>query len=187
MSSRINLHRQLFTTLTLLLLAISCTTTTNEYIEAKNAVLPNGRRLETTIIEKISSQKGILSNHVYNTSTRFTYRTYISKDRVHWNGGSSEPKNIIFCNDYIYIRYLKEKNIATPYESEVDSTIRYDYTYEIIEGFQKHIDERYFFKLLGDDFWVDIPSEEYKNLKEYCTEDEVPNDNRLSILSDTLQ
>lgn len=47
--------------------------------------------------------------------------------------------------------------------------------------YQKHIDERYFFKLMGDAYWVDVSEEEYNTVKESCPEFEVPNDGELII------
>ncbi|MEI6866142.1 hypothetical protein [Flavicella sp.] len=67
------------------------------------------------------------------------------------------------------------------YIDSIDNTTKYNYHSEIQEVFQKHIDERYFFKLFGNDFWVDIPSENYSFLKKSCEDYDIPSDNELSL------
>jgi hypothetical protein len=146
-------------------------------------MLPNGKHLVVEKITKETTSRGIITNHNYGTSHSFKYKLLLSKEDINWNSGSGEPKNILFCKDTIYIRYLKEKSIRTEYIDSVDNTTKYNYHSEIHEVFQKHIDKRYFFKLLGTDFWVDITSENYSSLKKSCDDYLIPNENELTLKS----
>ena len=114
----------------------------------------------------------------------FTYKVYINPGDINWNGGSAEPKYILFDNDTTYISYLKKKNLKIKYIDSLDGTTKYNYHSEIQTFHQKHIDKRYFFKLLGNDYWVDISLQEYTDVKGYGYEHVIPNDNEYSL--DTL-
>lgn len=123
---------------------------------------------------------GIITKHTYGISHSLTYNFELDKDNVTWNGGSAEPKEILFCKDTTYLRYLKEKEIKVAHIDSIGRTVDYQYHLELVEVFQKHIDERYFFKLLGDGHWVEIPSKNYPNGQKGCRAFDIPNDNELS-------
>lgn len=159
----------------------SCNYNTKENTDLTSKVLPNGKHIIIEKITKETTSHGIFSKHNYGTSHSFKYKFSISQEKIDWYGGSGEPKNILFCNDTIYIRYLKEKNITTNYIDSLNNTTKYNYHSEIQEIFQKHIDKRYFFKLFGNDFWVDIASDDYYYLKKSCDDYPIPNDNELSL------
>ncbi len=146
-----------------------------------NIILPNGKHLviEKTNIETTSI--GIFTNHKYGTSHRFKYNLLLSEEDISWDGGSGVPKNILFCNDTVYIRYLEKRNIKTEYLDSLTNTTKYNYHSEICESFQKHIDKRYFFKLFGSDFWLNITSEDYYSLNKHCKDYVIPNENELIL------
>lgn len=146
-----------------------CYTRVKETTDTTTKVLPNGKRLTVYTTHKESSEVGVLTNNKYMVTFSFRYEVLIKPDRIHWNGQGGEPKNILFCNDKTYIRKLKRKII--------------DSKYYIDEYFQSHVDERYFFKLLGEEYWLDIDAEEYNGQKMSCEEYPIPNDNKLSLPS----
>ncbi len=158
-----------------------CNYETEERIDKTSTILPNGATIEVEKTNKERTAIGIISKHNYGTSHSFSYQLSINQDDITWNGGSGEPKNILFCRDTIYLHYFKEKSIRVEYTDSVDNSTKVDYHFETREVFQKHIDERYFFKLLGDAFWVDVLPEEYATRKEFCEEYIIPNDGELSL------
>ncbi|WP_158851135.1 hypothetical protein [Algibacter sp. L1A34] len=173
---------------TLLLIAFNCLVTSCDYqeeetIDKTSIILPNGKHI---VVEKTNTEStaiGVFSNHNYGTTHRFTYKFSIDQDRIDWDGGSGEPKNITFCKDTTYIRYLKEKTITTNYTDSLTQETERHQRNEIQEFFQKHIDKRYFFKLLGSDYWVDIPLEHYTSISNECEEYQIPNDEELALPS----
>lgn len=52
---------------------------------------------------------------------------------------------------------------------------------EVHNVYEKHIDERYFFKIFGDDYWTEISAEEYFSAKKSTKEYAIPNDNELTV------
>lgn len=171
----------------ILLVAISaiysCTTKTEKRIDKTNKLLPNGKYL---MVEKINIDKtsiGVFTKNNYGTRHSFGYKFSVNKGNVNWNGGSSEPKHIIFCKDSTFIHSLKEKRIKVEYTDPVDNTVKYNHHYEIQDLFEKHMDERYFFKLFGNEYWVEISPDNYILKKESCEEYPIPNDNELSLPS----
>jgi len=162
-------------------LLISCNQKTEEIINLTSKILPNQKHLVVEKTNRKTKFLGIFSNHNYGTSYRFSYKLSLNPGDINWNGGSGEPKYLLFCKDTTYIRYLKKKSIKTAYTDPENDSIKYNYHYEIQEVFQKHIDKRYFFQLFGDDYWVDMPAENYTSLNTLCNEYSVPNDNELLL------
>jgi len=165
----------------LILVFSSCTSHTEKTTDKIRKILPNGKNLLVEKTNKDTSSKGVFTKHTYSVSHNFEYSISIDKGDIKWYTEIGEPKNILFCRDTAYIRYLKEKTIRTKNLDSIDTIPTYKYHKEIHETYQKHIDKRYFFKLFGDAFWVDISPENYLVLKENCTEFEIPNDNELTL------
>ena len=161
----------------------SCEFKTEERIDKTSQTFPNGKHIIVEKLNKESTSTGILTNINYGTSHSFKYQFTLTEDNIKWDGGSSEPKNIIFCKDAIYIRYLKEKSLNTTVIDSSDTIIENN-TYEVKEFFQKHIDRRYFLKIFGDDFWEDISSENYYSMKNSCGELFIPNDGELFMVAE---
>ena len=162
-------------------LFISCNYNAEEIIDKTSKILPNKKHLVVEKINKETTAVGIFTNHNYGTSHSFTYTFSVNPGDINWDGGSSEPKSILFCKDTTYVRYLKEKSIKVKYTDSIDGVIKDKHHFEIHEVFQKHIDERYFFKLLGNDYWAEISSENYSSIQKSCDEYLIPNDNELTL------
>lgn len=169
-------------------LFVSCDYEDKVIVDKTHTVLSNGKRLEVEKTTTLSTAIGLFSGHNYGTTHRFTYNMAIQPEDVNWHGGSGEPKALLFSKDTIYLYYLKEKVIRTTYTDSVTNTLKEDSHTEIQAFYEKHIDERYFFKLLGDDYWVDIQAEDYDAAKHFSDEFAIPNDNELSVkLNDSLR
>lgn len=164
-----------------LLLLFSCNSETTSKTYITNKELSNGISIEVEKINEEHSHIGIFSKHDYGSTHSYSYNLLIRDSDISWNGGSGEPKHLMFCEDSIFLNSYKEKLFTNDSLMKVDTTLSYESYYEVVEVFQKHIDKRYFFNLLGDDYWVDISSSSYISKKNICDEYNVPNDGELSL------
>jgi len=140
-------------------------------------MLPNGQHLEVEKTNKETTSIGMITKHNYGTTHSFKYRIALDKMAIEWDGGSAEPKHLLFCKDTLYIHFLKNKWVE---EEAIDSLHKTSNNhYQIQDAYQVHIDERYFFNLLGDAYWVETTPDNYRKQKAICKEFEVPNDNEL--------
>lgn len=181
MTNKSNMRKGTSFIILLSFLFSGCKYDTEEVTNNTKIILPNGKHL---VVEKTTTETtstGIITKYNYGTSHRFKYKLLLSKEDISWDGGSGEPKNILFCNDNTYIRYLEKKSIRTEYIDSITNETKSSYHSEISEAFQKHIDNRYFFNLLGSDFWIDITSEDYSSLKKSCKDYIIPNENELTL------
>lgn len=64
-------------------------------------ILPNGKHIIVEKNTKEMTSRDIFTNHNYGTSHQFTYKFLLTEDNISWDGGSAEPKNIIFYKDTI--------------------------------------------------------------------------------------
>ena len=62
-----------------------------------------------------------------------------------------------------------------------DTIIVTKYRDTIVPKFEAYIDNRYFYKMFGDDFWVDIVAERYNTIKTKYKVFDIPNDNEYQI------
>lgn len=164
----------------------SCEQKTEKKVNKVNELLPNGELLTVEKTNIKTTSIGIISKRSYGTKHNYSYNVRINKHDINWDGGSGkpEPKNIIFCKDTIYIRYLKNKTIKIEKPNSTDSTdsiTKYNYHTKVIEVFQKNVDERYFFNWFGDNYWLNITPENYTVLKNSCEEYTIPNDNEILL------
>lgn len=157
----------------------SCNSETKATIDKINLQLSNGVHI---VIEKTnleSSHIGIFSNHDFTHS--YSYKLHLIDKGVNWDGGSGEPKGLIFCKDSIFLYSLKEKFFTNDALVRKDSTIKSESYYQVVEVYQKHEDQRYLFNMMGQDFWVDISENEYLLRKHDCEEFAIPNDGELTL------
>ncbi len=161
----------------------SCRSKTTERIDITNRLLGNDKHLEVQKTNKSTTHRGIITNSNYGTSHSYSYKLTVNYGDVNWNGGTAEPKHLLFCKDSIYIHYLKEKYVPIQTKDSLGDSIKEDHYYEVQNVYEIYIDKRYFFKFFGDAYWLEISSEKYNLQKESCTEYSIPNDNELSILN----
>ncbi|WP_158974854.1 hypothetical protein [Cellulophaga sp. L1A9] len=172
---------KIFLVITVVVSFAACNDTVKETVTKRSEILPNGMHLtiEKTDIKKTSF--GIFTNHNYGTSHRFKYRVAVDKGSIDWDFGVGEPKHFLFCNKGVYIHYLNENSYTEEVRDTINDTIEEVRVIKIENQYQKYIDERYLFKLFGDAYWVDVSEEEYARNKALCSEQEIPNDNELTI------
>lgn len=158
-----------------------CHTETQTRTSITNRLLPNGKHLAVEKENREITYTGLLTKHNYGTNHSFRYSLKVDNDAVFWNGGSGEPKHLLFCSDEVFIHFLKRKSIAEAYTDTIDSTTKYNYHDETLHQFEKFVDNRYLFNWFGDAFWIEIPDTTYQKHLLKCDEYEVPNDNELKI------
>lgn len=161
--------------------ATSCKDEVKEIVTKKSTILPNGMHItiEKTDIETTSI--GIFTSTNYSRSHSFKYKANVDEGDITWDFGVGVPKHFLFCDEEVYIHYLNETSYVEEVKDSLNASIEEKRFHKIQNFYQKHIDERYFFKLFGDAYWVDITPEEYTTQKTKCTEQVIPNDNELSI------
>ena len=167
--------------LIIILIVTSCRTETKIRVNKTNHLLSNG---STIFVEKTNEDKtsiGMFSHHDYGTSHYFSYRFSVDPGSINWEGGSREPKGILFCKNDVYLYSLKEVEIHVFIKDSTDSIVDVNSHYETQEVFEQYIDKRYFFKLLGDDYWIDVSLEDYQLKKKNYQEFAIPNDNEIKL------
>ena len=164
---------------------IGCRSKTEVTLDKETQILTNGYKLEVEKTTKKTRSTGILTGHNYGTTRDVRYKILVNKKDVIWEESSAEPKNILFCKDTTYMHLFK-KNVH--YTTEIDSlgnTKETNHRNVTEEVYQKFIDERYFFKLLGDIYWVNIPAAEYPS-KSNCETFPIPNEHFLKLTPQIL-
>jgi hypothetical protein len=172
---------KIFLAITVVVSFAACNDTVKETVTKKSEILPNGMHLtiEKTDIKKTSI--GIFTSHNYGTSHRFKYRVAVDQGSIEWDFGVGEPKHFLFCDKGVYIHYLNENSYTEESRDSITNTVEELRVIKIENQYQKYIDERYLFKLLGDAYWVDVTEEEYTRNKNTCSEQAIPNDNELTV------
>lgn len=137
--------------------------------------------------------RGAITNTDYGSSVNAKYKLKIKhKNRtlIDSNLGSEEPKHLLICPDEIGLHLVGEyyhkqdKAINADKEVETDEVkaneLADEYEMEIGAHYKKLRDERYFFHLIGDIFWVDeeakIYNEKLSN-NDVCIEYPLPSAN----------
>ncbi len=169
----------LFACFVLLFVITSCSQLSTENTDIVSKILPNGQHIEVEKTNKETTSIGIITKHNYGTTHSFTYKITLDKMGIEWNGGSGEPKHLLFCKDTVYIHFLKDKWVEEETIDSLNETSNGHY--QIQEAYQVHIDKRYFFKLLGDAYWIETTPDNYIKQKTTCNEFRVPNDNELVL------
>lgn len=165
----------------LFITATSCKDEVKEIVTKKSTILPNGMHItiEKTDIETTSI--GIFTTTNYSRSHRFKYKVNVDEGNITWDFGVGEPKHFLFCDEEVYIHYLNETSYVEEVKDSVNASTEENRFTKIENLYQKHIDKRYFFKLFGEDFWVDVEEEEYNKAKNTGKEFPIPNDNELRL------
>lgn len=164
----------------LVLLTESCKQDSVVIISKTKVEIGNGKILTIEKINKDTKSIGYFTGNDYGTTHRFTYKMEIEPDGITWDGGSGEPIQIIYCNDTTFIRYLIKKSIKTESIDSITNETKIDYHNEVKEELQRYMDNRYFFKLFGDDYWLNVPPDTLSNSGDQCMTFEIPNDRELS-------
>ncbi len=164
----------------ILLFLVSCESYSKETFQMKSKMLNNGKHIEVAKKSTETTHIGILTRHNYGTSHSFEYKFFIEPDEIEWDGRyRKEPKNIIFHQNKIYVRYLKNVYKTTQIIDSLTQDTTYNSYYEVKELAEKSIDRRFFYKMLGSQKWTGIPMREYNTARQKYKEYDIPNDNEL--------
>ncbi len=169
----------IFYSFVMLLCITNCTHLRDESTDVTSKMLPNGKHLVVEKINKETTAIGLITKYNYGTTHSFSYKIDLDNGSIKWNGGSAEPKHLLFCNDTIYIHYFRNKWIEEQGTDSLSTTTNGHY--QIHEDYQAFIDKRYFFNLFGDAYWVETTPNNYRKQKAIGNEFEVPNDNELVL------
>ena len=166
-----------------LLIFSNCETKTKTTVNKQTIALGNTAYLtiQKTNIDRTSI--GVFSRHNYGTSHFFKYDLHIDKNDIRWQGSMSEPKEVSLYKDNVFLKLLEEKLITNTVKDTLKDSIITRHNYQVKKAYLKHIDKRYFFKLFGDAFWLNIDSTTYHNAKLKGKAFVIPNDNEFSNAS----
>ncbi len=150
----------------------SCSCSTKESKKEWTSEAADGYLLRVKKIDSYTSHKGILTGIDYGTSHSYRYSFKLSPGRIYWEGDGTMPKELIICRDELYVNYYRET-----YQLQSDKQI-----YSVQSQYAKHVDKRYFFKLLGEQYWVDAMEEDHKKAKD-CKKLAIPNEGEFKMIS----
>ena len=162
------------------LLFVSCKSETETMVDSTTKLYDNGKYIEVLKTNKKTKHIGFITNINYGISYRFNYSFTVNGREVIWSPkGSAEPKNIIFAKDSIYLQSLEKRSF--PFQEVLTDTVITSHKDSIVSKYEVYIDNRYFFNLFGDDFWLNIPSEQYAGVVRNNKVFAIPNDNEYQL------
>lgn len=144
----------------------ACDSSSVEYNYTHTKKYDEGWRIELNKREILTTRIGILSGHDYGTRRTFNYSFKLSPGRIKWKNSNAEPRNIVFCENEIYLHSVGKVLIKSGEK----------YKNILKNKYELFIDERFFFKLLGDQYWLDITKSKYIKNSKLCLENKIPND-----------
>ena len=162
----------------------SCETRTEKHFTKQTMKLNDKYQLEIWKENIEETTIGIISGHNYGTVHYFGYAFNLNPGDISWEQPTAEPKNLIICPDVIYLHYMQKKleamnDTEDKPDNIKDSKERKKYEYKIRNFYAQYIDKRYFFRLLGNAYWLNISSTEYYANRKGCERHSVLNDNEF--------
>lgn len=140
--------------------------------------------ISSTITKK--EYRGAITNADYGSTVNVSYKLRIkNKNRTIIDSylGSEEPKHLLVCPNEIMLHVVGEyynKTNNKEESSEPNTEATEEYKMEVKARYKKLIDERYFFNLLGDVFWIvdekNLYQNQLANTKD-CSEHPLSNEN----------
>jgi hypothetical protein len=151
----------------LLFVLTMCTSNTEVYMTTFHKQYQNGKSIEVIREDKITNRKGIITGLNYGTTNTFHYSFSVEPDEDLWEGAMNQvPLALVFCDDDTYLkvteRILKYDSLYGPSHLK-DTTLYF-----------KNEDNRYFFKLFGEQHFQPSDSIEYLKMSSACVESSVP-------------
>ena len=159
---------RLYPIIVLFFVLCMCSSNTEVYRSTFKREYQNGKSIEVIREDEVTKWKGLITGADYGGTSSFTYQFTIEPDDFEWKGNINQaPLALVFCNDQTYMkateRLLKFDSLYGP-GTVKDTTLYF-----------KNIDERYFFKLFGKQYFADIDSVTYHQNKANCSEVLIPN------------
>ena len=173
----------------------ACTTKTHSSSHRTVKDFPEGKQIIVDRTDIHEEDIGVVSKIVYHTTDKHQYQLRFLPEDIRWENGDAEPKQLLNCADgAVYLHFVAQQ--ANPYyETEYeaanstelnkndqlqpqDEKLKKVEPYFILKSYYaRFVDKRYFFKLLGESYWVDINKDEYVSLLKKYQAYEVPNEN----------
>jgi hypothetical protein len=151
----------------LLFILTMCSHNTEVYQSTFKKKYANGKAIEVVREDRVTKWKGMLTGTDYGGTNTFTYKFNIEPDDSKWEGSYNQvPLALVFCDNETFLKVT-------------DRIIKYDSlygpgTFKDTTLYFKNVDERYFFKLFGEQYFVDSDSVSYLQIKTKCNEVPVP-------------
>lgn len=161
------------------LLVSSCDSHTDEYTDELHEDYLNGFTVKVNYHLSSTTYTGKFTGLKYGTSRNFSYQVLWSPGRVKWSEALTqrekstemEPRQMIPCRGKLYMEYYTRESVIIN-DKQQYNTVRY---------YLEHIDNRYFFKLLGEQHWAKITTEALEAATKSCTAYVIPNRHELTL------
>lgn len=160
------------------LVLLACANETRESETRREASYPGGYRVEVLKKDSYARYQGLISGHDYGVRHEYAYSFVLTPGRVDWRGGAAEPKALVLCPQQIYLKYLDVELAPLPLGSDAGAEAARSLTAVLRQA--KLLDERYFFKLLGEQRWINVDAGELRSSAS-CQELAIPNDGELVL------
>lgn len=162
-----------------LLLGVGCRQEVREAEKFFEQTTTEGQRLLVTKHDSFTRSVGVITGHDYGTSHSYRYAFELAPDGIEWQGYASEPKQLVRCADKLYLRYLTLRHADIDVDAGADAGAARREP-RVVSAHARHVDERWLFKLLGKQYWLEVPEAELQNARcqRLC---DVPNDGELVL------
>jgi hypothetical protein len=151
-----------------LFLCTTCTTKTQVYVSTFSTKYDNGRSIDVKREDRYTRWTGYFSKIDYGQTNSFSYSFNIHPDDYEWEGLMNQvPLELIFCSNDTYLKVTER-------------IVRYDSLYSAGEFkdttlYFKNVDDRYFFNLFGDQYFIAADSTDYQERSIKCKQVLIPN------------
>ena len=150
-----------------LFLLVMCTSDTQVSHTAFRRKFENGRSVEVVREDRSIRFKGILTGADYGGVNDFQYEFITQPDEYSWKGNMNQvPVELIFCDDDTYLK-------VTERIAKYDSLYGTPHFKDTALYF-KNVDDRYFFKFFGEQYFREADSIDYYSKKLKCKEAQLP-------------
>jgi len=160
----------------LVIFIISCSTKVTYTYEKFTKSYPDAKRVDVTVTFSSTEYTGLLSGHRYDNTESYSYSFQLSPGRIKWKN-NGEPKRFVFCNNNVYLKYMVS---SSNYDDTLEKVIT-----KVSARYNIHQDDRYFFKLFGEQSWINISESKYRRYAEKCTEENIPNYKKIKYVAFT--
>jgi hypothetical protein len=153
--------------LSLLFLLVACSSNTDVYTSTFHQSYDNGRSIEVVREDRVTKWKGLLTGTNYGETNNFDYSFTTEPDGYEWRGLTNQaPLALIFCGDETFLKVTERVVERDSLYGPVNLADKMFYF--------KNVDERYFFKLFGQQYFVASDSIQYQESLAKCGEVPVP-------------
>ncbi|MEJ0031617.1 MAG: hypothetical protein WDO15_15130 [Bacteroidota bacterium] len=151
----------------LLFILCTCSSNTEVYQSRFTREYENGKSIEVIREDRVTKWTGMITGKDYGGTSTFTYQFNVEPDDYKWEGLVNEaPLALVFCGDETLLRTTER---IIKYDSLYDPG-----TFKDTTLYYKNVDERYFFKWFGEQYFVGTDSVTYEQTKVKCSEVLVP-------------